>query len=71
MMDLPFRYWALDLRGRMVSMFHDELSAETYVRKQSEQLVSLILKDTKTGCRFKYNPSMACFELISKLPKLW
>jgi hypothetical protein len=52
-------------------MFHDELSAEAYIRKQSEQLVSLILKDMKTGSQFKYNPSMACFELVSKRPKLW
>ena len=70
-MDLPFRYWALDLRGRIVNMFHDELSAETYVRRQSEQLVYLILKDIQTSHQFKYNPSIAGFELVSKRPKLW
>lgn len=70
-MEIPFQYWATDLRGRLVNMFHDALSAETYVRRKSEQLVFLLVKDTRTGHTYKYNPSTADFELFSKRPKLW
>lgn len=65
-----FQFWVLDLRGRLVTMFQDELSAETYIRRKAEQLEYLLLKNTYNGYTYKYDPSSAEFELVSKRPKL-
>jgi len=51
-------------------MFQDELSAETYIRRKAEQLEYLLLKNTYNGYTYKYDPSSAEFELVSKRPKL-